>query len=373
MTAQPRSVRRRVPGSLATLACVAALGAAACGDAPRAGTAARGCSGPIEGCTPGEVATSAGIRAGAGATIARLVAEDPDYAAAIVRHFNALTPNAELKWQATQPRRDVWNFAGADRLVDFAEEHGLAVRGHTLVWAHEDFYDVLPQYVNDVTDPGLLREVTREHVDGVMRHFAGRIHRYDVVNEPLTIAGDDLHDNVYRRLLGDLWVAEVFRMAREADPTAELWLNENLALSRPGKADTLYDLVTRMIADGAPIDGVGFQGHFLGNPPDPAQVEATVRRFAALGLRIAITEMDYPMPRSADGPELQRGVYQGIVAGCLRVPACEEITVWGIDDGHTWLDGLVGPGSRPLLLDDGYREKPAYAGVREALASRLPR
>jgi endo-1,4-beta-xylanase len=373
MIPRPRSSRRRPSGSLVALACVAALATASCGDAPRTGAGARGCTGPIESCTLGEVATSAGVRAGAGGAVGHLVADDPDYAAAIVRHFNALTPNAELKWQATQPRRDAWDFADADRLVAFAEQHGLEVRGHTLVWAHEDFYDVLPQYVNDVTDPELLREVTREHVEGVTRHFAGRIHRYDAVNEPLTIAGDDLHDNVYRRLLGDLWVAEVFRMAREADPQAELWLNENLALSRPGKAETLYALVERMMAAGAPIDGIGFQGHFLGPAPDPAQVEATVRRFAALGLRVAITEMDYPMPPRPDGPELQGATFHDIAAACLRVPACEEITVWGIDDGHTWLDGLIGAGSRPLLLDDGYREKPAYAGLREAIAARLLR
>ena len=320
---------------------------------------------------------SAGLRIGAGAASATLVQGDPVYADQMARHFNALTPNGELKWQATEAERGVFTFESADLLVAFAEQNGMEIRGHTLVWANEDFYDVLPQYVNDVDDADTLREVTGEHVAAVMRRYAGRIRRYDVVNEPLTIAGSELHDNVYRRLLGDRWVAEVFRMAAEADPDAELWLNENLVLSSPVKAETFYGLVRDMVEAGVPIHGVGFQGHFLGGPPSPRRVEEAVRRFAALGLKVAITELDVPMPKAADGPEQQRLDFRDTIAACLRVAACEEITFWGFTDLHTWLDGFFGVEAgttRPLPLDVEYREKPAYDGVREALATRrLPR
>ncbi len=370
-----RSISNALPLSSfrgqAILLALAALLTLSCGDS--ATTPEGGCPGPAEGCTLRELATSAGVRIGAGAAVARLVRDDPEYAEAMARHFNALTPNAELKWQATQPERDTVRFEGADLLVAFAEGHGMEVRGHTLVWAHEDFYDVLPQYVNDVTDAALLREVTREHVNAVMDHYRGRIHRYDVVNEPLTIGGDALHENVYRQLLGDRWVSEVFRMASEADPDAELWLNENLALSGAGKADTLYDLVAEMVADGVPIDGIGFQGHFLGGAPDPAHVEATVRRFADLGLKVAITEMDIPTPDGPGGAEQQRVDFYETIAACLRVHACEEVTFWGISDKDSWLNGFLGRPVRPLPLDDEYRVKPAYQGVRDALAMRLGR
>lgn len=343
--------------------------ATSCGDS--ASVVDGGCRGPVADCTLREIATNAGVRIGAGAAVARLVAQDAVYADQMAHHFNALTPNAELKWQATQPERHLRQFENADLLVAFAEEHSMEVRGHTLVWAHEDFYDVLPQYVNDITDADLLREVTREHVTAVMERYKGRIHRYDVVNEPLTIGGDALHDNVYRALLGDRWVSEIFLMAAEADPDAELWLNENLALSSAVKADTLFNLVADMVADGVPIDGIGFQGHFLGGAPDPEHVETTVRRFADLGLRAAITEMDIPMSDGPGGAEQQRADFYRTIVACLRVPACEEITFWGFTDKHTWLDGFLGRPAAPLPLDVEYKEKPAYEGIRDALTSQL--
>ena len=347
---------------------LAALLALSCGDS--ASGPDGGCTGPVESCTLRELAASAGVRIGAGAAVSRLVRDDPEYAGQMARHFNALTPNAELKWQATQPERHVRRFESADLLVDFAEQNRMEIRGHTLVWAHEDVYDVLPQYVNEVTDAERLREVTREHVNAVMERYRGRIRRYDVVNEPLTIVGEALHDNVYRRLLGDRWVSEVFRMAAAADPDAELWLNENLALSNAAKADTLYELVAEMVADGVPIDGIGFQGHFLGGAPDAGHVETTVRRFADLGLRVAITEMDIPMPDGAEGAERQGTDFYETIAACLRVSACEEVTFWGFTDAHTWLDGFLQRPARPLPLDEDYREKPAYDGVRQALVER---
>lgn len=318
-------------------------------------------------CSLRELATPMGFRIGATAEKDE-VAPGP-YATTLAREFNAVTPENALKWYTVQPSPGTWQFASADAVVDFAEDHGLAVRGHTLVWAQDAF---TPAWVRSTTDPVALRAEVDKEIGTVMGRYAGRIHRWDVVNEPLATLGTGPSDSVFWRVLGPGWVADAFRTAHAVDPTAELWLNEYGTEWSPEKHKALVALVKQLLADGAPVHGIGLQTHRFGvSGPDPVAFAAQMRDFTALGLRVAVTELDVLTdPGDADGPTKQAEAYGRIVGTCLAVKGCEEVTTWGLTDAATWLDGLgfFSTPTRPLLFDEQFRPKPAYVTVRELLA-----
>lgn len=117
------------------------------------------------------------------------------------------------------------------------------------------------------------------------------------------------------------------------------------------------------------IDAVGLQTHLVFGQPDWALFRTTMDRLAATGLDVHITELDVPVaPGAPDRLQVQADRYRRVVETCLAVEACNVINVWGVDDGHTWIDSVLGPGWDPLLLDADRNRKPAYDAVRDTLA-----
>ncbi len=318
-------------------------------------------------CSLGELASRLGFRVGATAEPAET--QPGPYATTLAREFNAVTPENALKWYTVQPSPGVWQFGPADTVVDFADAHGMEVRGHTLVWAQDRF---TPSWVKAVTDPAVLRALVDEEIQRIMTRYAGRIHRWDVVNEPLASLGTGTSDSVFWRVLGPDWVADAFRTAHAVDPTAELWLNEYGTDWVPGKHEALVALVKGLLARGVPLHGIGLQTH---RPtvagPDPATFRAQLQEFADLGLDVAITELDVPVdPADVNGPTKQAEAYGRVMDACLTVERCREVTTWGVTDASTWLDslGVFPTPTRPLLFDENYRPKPAYTTVHDLLA-----
>lgn len=287
------------------------------------------------------------------------------YAGTLAREFNFLTPENHMKWGVIHPAPERWNFAPADRLVEFAERRGMKVKGHTLVWHQQ-----LPDYVTKDLGPDALRAALHEHIRTLVGRYRGRIAAWDVVNE----AVDDragLRRTLFLEQLGEGYIAEAFRVAHEADPAAVLIYNDFGAEGLGGKSDRVYALVRGLKAAGVPIHGVGLQMHISAAAfPPPEEIAANVRRLAALGLKVNISEMDVRI-RDLPGPpaarlEGQRRVYRDILAACRREPGFMGVTFWGFTDAHSWIDSFFAPDD-PLLFDEQYRPKPAYAGVLEAL------
>ena len=317
-------------------------------------------------CSLRELADLASIRIGSTAEPSETT--DPAFASILRREFNSLTPENALKWYSTQPSAGTWDFTGADMVVDFATDHDMDIRGHTLVWAQDTY---TPPWVRAIADPGALQTTLDEHITTTMNHFAGRIERWDVVNEPLASLGTSTSASVFWTL-GPEWVADAFRLARSLDPDAELWLNEYGSDWVPGKHEALLALVTDLVESGVPIDGVGIQTHRLpGAVLDTERFAAQLGDFTALGLEVAITELDVPVsPTDPNAFEVQAAEYARVVSTCLRVTGCVEVTIWGLTDSATWLDslGLFPTPTRPLLFDTDFAPKPAYEAVRQVLA-----
>lgn len=296
----------------------------------------------------------------------------PEFREILGREFGSTTMPAY--WSTTEPRPGVFDFAVADAAVAAADALGLRLRGHPLVWGRL----ALPTWVSSMTDPAEMRARMTAHIQALVGRYAGRIAQWDVVNEPLTFLGapgttDGLEDYVFHRLLGPGYIAEALAAAHAADPAAKLFVNELLAM-RPGpKQDRLFRLAQDLLAAGAPLHGIGFQGHvtppYLPTyRPTRAEMIATFERFAALGLAVEVTELDVTLqPRSSCTLALQGETYRDVMAACLAVPACRGVTVWGLGDGFTWIKDLFNVDGAPLPFDEAWQPKPAFVGMRAAV------
>ena len=343
---------------------------AGCADAPA--PAAPACA-DDETCTLATLADALGVRVGAAFVQGN---DEPVFRTTLAEHFNSTT--APLYWDLTQSTPGTFDFSVPDEVVDLAAANGLRVRGHPLVWGRLG----LPAYVRTAASADELRALLRGQLEAVLGRYRGRIAQYDAVNEPITFLGADegtggLDGNVFWRLLGPGWVREALDLAHEIDPDAELFVNEFGVMTPGPKQELFYALIRDLVADGAPITGVGFQGHI--RPPflrdyDPTQeeIEATIRRFTDLGLRVEVTEIDVTVDPSAPGAlDAQAETYRRLTLGCFRTPGCDGLTTWGVTDKYTWIRDFFAVDGAPLLFDAEFRPKPAYFAVADALRTLL--
>jgi len=321
---------------------------------------------PVEPDPLRAAAAAAGKRIGAAVQASYLT--DPRFSAVFARHFDYVTAEYEMKWDPIERTRGSEDFSGGDAIASYAAAHGMQVKGHALVW-----HQALPSWVGSLPADDLRTEFER-HVRSVASHYRGRVAAWDVVNEAIDDSGAGLRDTLFRQKLGDRYIADAFRIAHDADPQALLFYNDYSGEGLGAKSDAIYELVKGLLTQGVPIDGVGLQMHVrAGAPPTDDAVASNMRRLAALGLRVNISEMDVRVgdiggatPANLDR---QRAVYHSLVALCVAEPACHGVTFWGFTDAHSWIYGAYGADA-PLLFDAQYAAKPAFYGVLDALMRR---
>jgi endo-1,4-beta-xylanase len=313
------------------------------------------------------LAAPTGRRIGA-AVQSAYVANERDYRETLAREFDAITAEFEALWIVLHPAQGVYAFDAMDALADFAAAHGMLLRAHHLIW---DLY--YADYLNDLTAEA-LRDEFEEHIRTVAGRYRGKVASWVVVNEAANLVGEGYRPGLWVDTFGPGYIADAFRIAHEADPDAQLFYNDVFMEEIGEKSDFVYAMVQDLLAQGVPIDGVGFQMHHFFGGPIPATLQANLQRFADLGLRVQLTEMDVlsnQYPGDLAERLLQQGaVYHDAVAACLAVDGCDAVTFWGFTDKHSWIDLFVGPNRHPLPFDADYRPKPAYLGVREALRGR---
>jgi endo-1,4-beta-xylanase len=293
------------------------------------------------------------------------LANDQTYRDTIAREFSSVTAENVMKWETLEPQPGVFNYGPADQLLVFAGDNRIAVRGHVLVWHNQN-----PSWVNEQTlTPDQLRDVLREHVIETARHFKGKVYEWDVLNEALNDDGT-LRDTIWLRALGEGYIADVFRWAHKGDHNVKLFYNDfNLEFFGP-KSDAAYALVKRLLAEGVPIDGIGFQGHLGAQFGFDTRVQENMQRFADLGLNISVTEADVRMPLPTDVFKQQSQVqgYHSLLEPCLLTRGCDSFTVWGYTDKYSWVPGFFPGEGAATLFDANFQPKPALAGVQHDLA-----
>jgi endo-1,4-beta-xylanase len=311
----------------------------------------------------GQLAAAKGKYFGSALNAGR-VASGGSYTQIVGTEFNAVTPENEMKIDATEPNQGQFNFGPGDQIVAFAQAHNQKVRGHTLVW-----HSQLPGWLNNGTfNATQLRAIMQNHITTVMQHYAGKTFAWDVVNEAFNDDGTR-RQSKWQTTLGDGYIADAFRFARAADPTAKLYINDFNTDGINAKSTAIFNLAQSLVSQGL-LDGVGFQSHMiLGQVPSTYQ--QNLQRFANLGLDVAITELDIRMntPASAAMLQQQSGDYTTVTNACLAVARCVGITTWGVGEPDSWIPGTFSGQGQGLLFDSNYQPKPAYNAVNAALAS----
>jgi endo-1,4-beta-xylanase len=288
---------------------------------------------------------------------------DAPYLSAVDSEFGQLTPANALKWDALQPNPGQFSFTRADQIMNLAQQNGQSVRGHTLVW-----HSQTPGWVQNL-DATAMRTAMRTHISTVMDRYEGDMYAWDVVNEPLNEDGT-LRNSFWLQRLGESYIADAFRAARAADPTAKLYINDFNTDGLGAKSDGMFRLVSSLLDQGVPIDGVGFQGHLAVQFGFPSQMQQNLQRFADLGLDVAVTELDVRMqlPSDASKVSTQNTYYRNVVNACLGVTRCVGVTFWGYSDKYSWIPSAFPGQGSAHMADENMGRKQAYTAVHDTLA-----
>jgi len=354
-----------------------------------------------------------------------LTSNNDAYQASIKAQYDIVTPENCMKPQSIHPSEDVYNFKTADAMLDWCQKNGLKVWGHTLGW-HSQTPNWFFQAVNPKTeetqqpqqgqaprrpgagagfDPNAPRPSMDEmwargikgdlaskevaldrlekHIKTVVGRYKGRIIGWDVFNESIIDGGDGLTEGLrtfsWYKVVGPEVLTKAFKWAHEADPKAKLYYNdyniEQGAVEKKGKHASSMLLLKRLLKEGAPITGVGIQGHWHLDT-NLADVEKAIEDYASLGLKVSITELDVTATGDNSGAfgvnqgnrtipaenyVKQAEVYKKLFEIFMRhSKTIERVTFWGLSDTRSWRRG-----QDALLFDGQLNPKAAYKAVIE--------
>ncbi len=321
------------------------------------------------------LAAARGLRWGTAVTNAQL--QNPDLRRLVTSQSSLIVPEWELKWDGVEAAPGRFDFSAPNRLLAFAHEHGLAMRGHTLVW-HEQ----LPAWVKALPAADLDKALAT-YIRTVVGHYRGRLPSWDVVNEPIADDGTGLRRTLLLERLGQDYIARSLTLAHQADPAAALVINEyglegdDAKTAR--KRRSFLALLRQLRDQGVPLNAVGLQAHLYANGSGATTyrtLPAFLRELAALNLDVYVTELDVndrELPAAI--PERDRAVaavYAAFLSAVLPEPRLKLITSWGLSDRTTWLNSFFprtdGLPQRPLPFDANNQNKPATTAIMAALS-----
>lgn len=321
----------------------------------------------------------------------------------VAKQFNSITPENVLKWEKIHPEPDRYDFAPADRFVEFGEKHNMFIVGHVLVWHNQTPRWVFEDAKGMLVDRDTLLSRMKNHIHTVVGRYKGRIHGWDVVNE--AVDGDgSLRKTKWLEIIGEDYIAKAFEYARQADPKAELYYND-FDMWHEDHREGAIRLVKKLQAKGIHIDGMGMQLHSGLNYPPYDQMgfyyprmdllEDSIIAYARLGVKVMVTELDVTTLPKADpytGADITRlqerkenlnPYVDGLPARMqYRHAACyadlfsvfhkhadkiSRVTFWGVQDGNSWCNNwpMRGRTDYPLLFDRDCKPKLPFHAVIE--------
>lgn len=291
----------------------------------------------------------------------------------LIKHFNSITIENELKWPNIHPKNEVYCYEGADKLVDFALQNKMKLRGHTLVWHTMG----VPKWVFYDEDGSLmtrekLLDRMKDHIHTVMGRYKGKICCWDVVNEAIENSdnGKQYTPCEWLDIIGPDYIKNAFYFAHEADPDALLFYNE-YQIEFSVKRSKMMKMLREFIAEGVPIHGVGIQSHQSMDVPSLYEIRSCIEEIASLGLQVQLTEVDVSVYDHMDNSK----VYPVLTDELMEAQAkrfgeifklareykdvITSVTFWGVSDDHTWLD-YPPRITWPLPFDVNLKPKPAF-------------
>lgn len=311
----------------------------------------------------------------------------------IKKNFNAIVAENCMKSGPIQPEEGKFDFELADKFVEFGEKNNMYITGHCLVWHSQAprwfFTDSLG---NDVT-PEVLTERMKIHIFTVVGRYKGKIKGWDVVNEAVEDDGSYRNSKFYQ-ILGEDFIKLAFQFAHEADPEAELYYND-YSMAIPTKRDGVVAMVKKLQEQGVKIDGIGMQGHVSIDGPSIEEFEKSIEAYAALGVKVMITELDMTvlkMPDPSVGAEVSASfeykqelnpyvdglpdsintIYEQRYLDFFKLflkhqDKISRVTLWGVNDANSWKNDwpIFGRTDYCLLFDRQNQPKPVVAKIIE--------
>ncbi len=309
---------------------------------------------------------------------------DTDGVEIVKKHFNAIVAENSMKSEKLQPVEGQFNWERADKFVEFGVENNLTITGHTLIW-----HSQLPRWFcrdengEDVA-PDILKKRMETHIKTVVGRYKGKVKGWDVVNEAINDDGS-FRESAFYRILGPEFIDLAFQYAHEADPDVELYYND-YSMNKPGKREGVVKLIKHLKSKGIRIDAVGMQSHCGMNFPSIDEYVASIEAFAAIDVKLMITELDITaLPRRRQGADISNNMQfqqemnpysEGLpdsvsVAWNNRMmeffdiylkysDVIDRVTLWGVTDGDSWLNNwpMRGRTDYALLFDREYQPKP---------------
>jgi endo-1,4-beta-xylanase len=301
----------------------------------------------------------------------------------LTHHFNSLTAENEMKFESLHPAEDRYMFDQADRLMAFAKDRGMGVRGHTLVWHNQTPQWMFENREGSAVDQETLLARMKSHIDTVVTRYKGSIYAWDVVNEAVSDkSGEQLRPSKWLDIAGEDFIAKAFEYAHAADPEALLFYNDYNE-SLPEKREKIYALVKSLKEKGVPIHGIGLQAHWSLYHPSLDDIRQAIERYASLGMKLHITELDLSVFQHDDRrTDLKAPTEELLVRQAERYRQffqlfmeysefITSVTFWGAADDYTWLDDFPVKGRKnwPFLFDTEHKPKQSYWDILDITSS----
>ena len=299
------------------------------------------------------------------------------YSTFIKKQYNVIVAENAMKPGPMQPTEGNFFWDDADKLVKFGKDNGIPIRFHTLVWHSQAAEWMFLDKDGNPMQPTeenkkLLLDRMETHIRTIAVRYKDVIRDWDVVNEVIDEGQPDgMRNSIWYQITGTEYIERAFRVTREvAGEDAKLYIND-YNTHAPRKRDFLYDLVTKLLDKGVPIDGVGHQTHINIVSPPISQMRESIEKFAALGLDNQITELDVSIyANDSDSYDVvpedvlikQAYRYKEVFDMFSELKdSISSVILWGTDDSGTWLKTF--PITRinlPLLFDENMQAKYAY-------------
>jgi endo-1,4-beta-xylanase len=317
---------------------------------------------------------------------ASLLQTESNYTKLLVRECDVIVPEWEMKWAHVEPEQGRHDFAKADVFPRFANEQGLKIRGHALVWHRS-----VPGWAQAAMKAPSDWSIVASHIATMLKRYSGdSFIQWDVLNEviePKDNRDDGLRDSPFLRAFGPDYISKALIAAHERAPQMPLYLNEygldyDLSVDRSRRA-ALLRLLESLKRAQVPLHGLGIQAHLrtVGAPFSDKVLRGFLREVAGLGLKITITELDV-RERDLARPLLERD--RAVAAGIksyldvvLDEPAVVGVVTWGLSDRYSWLNTAKvresGTYNRGLPFDEALEPKPVTGAIVEALVQHASR
>lgn len=302
-------------------------------------------------------------------------------AAMVKKHFNSITAENDMKPVNLLRKDGTYNFDRADRIVRFARDNNMKLRGHTLVWHNQTPAWFFTDESGMSLDSTALYSRMEKYISDIMTHFKNDVYCWDVVNEAISDNIEEFYrtDSPWYKACKEGYIERAFRTAHHINPDIKLFYND-YNLTEPAKREKAYKLLKRLKESGVPIHGVGMQGHWSMEDISAEKIQKSIDMFSSLGLEIQITELDLTAYTTYHG----EGAKKQVKETRAWTPQLEEeqakvykmifevfrankdkitgITFWGMADNYTWLHNFPVPNRTdyPLLFNNNLEPKKAF-------------